>query len=202
MGHSPGRRRKTHIMSSMHNVNFIPQHNEDTCWFACMKMLAGYELSRGTARDPVRLKRFMNLTLEDLASAGMDGAAGDDVIRLQAGLIGMHIEPFAPTYTEGSAFLGTGGEALGGMDLRMITMENLLNHKPFGLPCRVPAGSRARLHVIVIRGYADEDDSGPEPMHYWYLDPAADPVAARASALPYERLIQEYIPDGGYVFTY
>lgn len=189
-------------MPRVHTVTFIPQFNANTCWFACMQMLATYELNEGTARDPSRLKRFANVTLEDLTSEGMDGAADDALIRRQAQLLGMRLETLDATYTGGDAFLGTGGEALGGMDLRMLTMENLLDSRPFGLPCRAVSGGQAGFHVIVVHGYSDEDDTGPEPMKYWYLDPAAQRGAAGAAALRYEDLIRNYIPDGGYVFTF
>lgn len=188
-------------MASVHNVNFIPQMNAHTCWFASMQMLVGYELAKGTARNPTLHKRFMNITLEDLASEQMDGAAGDELIRRQAQQIGMRIEMLDATYTDESAFLGTGGVALGGLDLRMLTMENLLDSRPFGLPCRAAASGQAG-HVIVVRGYSDEDGSGPEPIKYWFLDPAAERGAAGAAALRYEDLIRHFIPAGGYVFTF
>ncbi len=189
-------------MARVHTVNFIPQFNANTCWFACMQMLAEYELSTGTARNPILLKRFLNITLDQLASQRMDGAADDGLIRRQSRLLGMRIATLDATYTGGNAFLGTGGVALGGLDLRMLTMENLLDSRPFGLPCRAVSGGRAGMHVIVVRGYSDEDGSGPEPIKYWYLDPAAEPGTSGAAALRYEDLIRNFVPDGGYVFTF
>lgn len=180
-------------MARVHNVPLIPQASRNSCWLACMKMLTSYELG-GALDDPERLRDFMERPDEA-------NSASDEVIKRNAREAGMRIVPFQATYSNPDTFGAS--SPLGGLDLRPALMEQMLDHRPFGMPCRVPAGpNRNALHVIVMRGYTDDDGPGPEPARYWPIDPASVGPTAPALAVPYEVLIQAYIPDGGYVFTF
>lgn len=180
-------------MARVHSMQFIPQASPNSCWLACMKMLTKYELG-GALHDRETLRAFMNRSDEARA-------ASDEIIQRNAREAGMRIVPFQATYSNPETFGGS--SPLVGLDVRKVFMEQMLDHRPFGMPCRVRAGpTRNGLHVIVVRGYTDDDGPGPEPSRYWFLDPADVGPTAPAIAFPYELFIQDFIPDGGYVFTF
>lgn len=180
-------------MARVHNMQLIPQASRNSCWLACMKMLTKYELG-GALYHRERMRAFMERS-DDAP------AAADEIIQRNAREAGMRIVPFQATYSNPDTFGGS--SALGGIDIRPGVMEQMLDNRPFGMPCRVPAGpTRNALHVIVVRGYTDDDGPGPEPSRYWFLDPAEVGPTAPALAVPYELFTQVFIPDGGYVFTF
>ena len=192
-------------MPRLHNVEFIHQQSQNTCWFACLKMLVRYELRVGNPLQRDMLSAFSNYTTENLIALlrGDRGGRDNDLIQLALSL-GMQRVPFRRYYTAPDAFGRISpNNNDSSIDLRMNSIEQLLNYRPFAMPCAVRRSDNAiGFHVIVVRGYSNRQRGGQTVMEYYYHDPAYTGPLPAVGVSTYNDLIYHYVPDGGYLLTF
>jgi len=176
-----------------HQVRFVPQESPRLCWLASLQMLVGYE-TRQTGRARAGSAALLNVQGYATGSR-IDRLASDLALRTVAKQLGLSVHALPSSYSQADSF-GRVQSTAPQLDLRMETMRGILERWPFAMPCLVPGRGRDDLsgHVVVVTGFVDSGMS----TSFYVLDPEGP---AGPMLLDYPRLLAQYAPHGGVVYS-
>jgi len=178
-------------MSIAHDVQFLPQRTASTCWFASLCMVLRWGLRHGKPLAP-EAKGMLEI-YQRRDRPGVAVGAPDRAIARIAGSLGLRRVPFQPSYSSPD----TGPVRPlqpEGLDLRPALIERLLRRGPFVLPCLVRVGRGLGAHVVVVRGYRDDNS-------VLVLDPA-DLAPSPLTDVGYTAFLSRYAPHSGAVYAF